>query len=259
MKRIDIFDMDDTLLYTPSFSEFTTEKEGLIDISGLDNTSEFLKKIKNIIFVIASKNIVFKKSGDYILIYDLEKKSFLKSDTLDFLTGKLSEFENGKPEEFSKIYGIPKRNLKELINSVGVKNGLLYIKELKGFHANPDTIGKKVNEEIIDIYNSAKNKMILTGRDFSLKQKIEDRLKDIGLEYPNFGVHCFNQSLYKSIKDFKSKIIQEAIEENGFDEVHFYEDKKSWLDFAEMAIKQSHPEVRFYSHLVDNISNSRKF
>ena len=49
-----------------------------------------------------------------------------------------------------------------------------------------------------DIYKSVKNKAIVTGRIISVKHKIEERIKDIGLEYPNFGLYCYPSTLESS-------------------------------------------------------------
>ena len=73
--------------------------------------------------------------------------------------------------------------------------------------------------------------MILTGRDEQLRSQIEENLRELGVEYPNYGLKLFKQGR-DSIKQFKTDTILKSISENNWKEVHFYEDRQDWLNFA---------------------------
>jgi hypothetical protein len=91
--------------------------------------------------------------------------------------------------------------------------------------------------------------MILTGRNTELKSFIESRLKELGLDLPNFGVHCFPGGS-TSIQNFKIQTILSSIEVNNWSEIHFYEDRKDWLESAKIAVADKYPDVVFYPHLI---------
>ena len=98
--------------------------------------------------------------------------------------------------------------------------------------------------------------MILTGRKVELKPFIESRLKELGLELPDFGVHCFPGGSI-SIQNFKTQTILDSINTNNWSEIHFYEDRKDWLESAKIAVMDNYPDVVFYPHLITLIKNMR--
>ena len=65
----------------------------------------------------------------------------------------------------------------------------------------------------------------------------------------NYGLFCFPGGKF-SIQEYKVKTILDAIIEDGWSEVHFYEDKKDWLYAAKEAVNNAFPEVVFYPHLI---------
>jgi hypothetical protein len=60
------------------------------------------------------------------------------------------------------------------------------------------------------------------------------------------------------IKDFKTDVILKTIEANGWEEVHFYEDRADWLYHAEGAVKETFPDVKFVPHLITNIKEKMR-
>lgn len=245
-KVIHVFDMDDTLLSTPTFSEFVNaDKDGVVDISG--NFSQYLQKIKNYIYILFSKEIYFVKQGDFIVVYDNKTKKPIGNEFYDFI-------QDLTPEQID-IANLKKGALKELLRAFKVKDGHVVLESFPGFHSDPTTIGKNSNNEVIMDYNNAMNKMILTGRDEKLRSNIETRLEDLGIEKPNYGLMLYPGGS-AGIKQFKIDTILNSIKNEGWDEVHFYEDRKDWLDSAKEAVELTYPNVRFVSHYITNIKDS---
>ena len=204
----------------------------------------------------------------------------------------------------------------KFFGSVTLKNGVVVLEPFGGFHGATKTVGSKVNPQVISIYNSVDNKMILTGREDDtvgfekfkkkkeavikkvtdkwhdtvaraktpeekavkmakpnqsdhIKAQIEDkksklvnmksfianRLKELGIEYPNYGLVLYDGN--GGIPKFKSKAIESVIKNNGFQEVHYYEDRKVWLDAAESHLKTVLPEVKFIPHFITNIKDEK--
>jgi hypothetical protein len=96
-------------------------------------------------------------------------------------------------------------------------------------------------------YKEVKNKAILTGRTIDMKDKILETLKRLGLEEPNFGLFCYPNRSQTSDKVavWKGKTIIKLIQETGFKEVYFYEDKIKWLKTTTKMVKEKLPEVKF--------------
>lgn len=245
-REIRIFDLDDTLLGTPTFADFVDTHEGnIVDISG--NFSPYLKKIKNYIYIIFSKEIYFVKQGDFIVVYDAKSKSPLGEEFYGFIQDLTAD----QVESFN----LKRSALKELLRAFKMHDGHLTLSSFPGFHSDPKTIGKYTNNEVIDDYKSASNKMILTGRDENLRSEIEQRLQDLGIEKPNYGLKLFPGGR-DGIQQFKINTILDSIKKEGWEQVHFYEDRKDWLEAAKNAVESTFPNVRFIPHYITNIKNS---
>ena len=67
--------------------------------------------------------------------------------------------------------------------------------------------------------------------------------KDIAKSFGYSSEVSFNNS-------HKKEVILNTIEENMWSEVHFYEDKESWLYSAQAAVNERFPEVKFFPHLI---------
>ena len=251
MKTIHIYDMDDTLLVTPTFADMM--KQGADE-----RLDDFLKNLKQAFLLFMSKEIEFNTMGDFIVLYDVASKKPLPAHYLTIMKDKLEDAGSKmKPEMFSREFGIKRSSLQDIMKAIGEKQGHIIVLQVRGFHANRETIGHILNSEVEMSYRSAENKMIVTGRGESLMFDIARRLKWVGMDYPNYGLYCFPKSGHKSISDFKVRCILDTIREHQWEEVHFYEDRSDWLKSASMAVKSEYPDVVFVEHHIQNVHGSR--
>ena len=235
VKKIGIFDLDDTLTVTKAFVEFLNTKSGeLIDIR--ENHFDYFKKIKALFWDKLSKPVMFRRDGDFVVAVN--------------------------PDEGNKAYDGSYMDYfsddKKALKMFEVKNDTLVIRSFPGFHSDPQTIGAEINESIYDEYKKFENKMILTGRDEKLRSKLEDNLKELGVEFPNYGFELFPGGSV-GIKVWKSEVILKSIEENQWEEVHYFEDRQDWLNAAEGRVKERFPNVKFVAHFVSNVKDQHKF
>jgi len=248
-KVIHIFDMDDSLIETPTFVDFLGAEDGeIIDITrpstlgmlpgkkdvNLGVLEKYFNKVKTAFIDVLSKQVYFVRSGDFVVpINSVTNKPF--------------------PAEMIK-YFTADSTMRRMFSE---KDGVLVMQSFPGFHSYPSTIGKAINPPVLEAYKNADNKMILTGRDVELSEIILGILDSLGIERPNYGLHTY-QSGPISIIEFKIKTILESIKINEWNMVHFYEDKKDWLNAAETAVNQTYPSVTFIAHYITNIKEKRR-
>lgn len=252
MKEIHIFDMDDTLLTTPTFADMIRDRSH-------DHVEDFLNNIKKVFMLFMSKSVEFKVSGDFIVMLDGNSGTPMPASYLDIFEDKLEQtkVKFANPEAFSKHVGIKGSSLKDILKCLGVKDRHIVVMQIRGFHGDPQTIGKGVNHHIVDAYNRAINNMIVTGRGENLRNAIEKRLNELGLHLPNQGLYCYPENASFNIQQFKVRTILSSIEEKGWDTVHFYEDRADWLLAAKAAVEEMHPHVWFHEHHVTNVHDAK--
>lgn len=246
MLEIHIFDFDGTLTKAPSLADFLeTNEEGKVDI----NRSEFSKnfnELKNFFYLIFSKEIKFiKDEEENIIIYDSSRNSPLGSEYIEFI----DELDRNEV----KAQGFKRSFSRDVIKKLEGQNGKLKLKKFSDFYNHPETIGDTVGkeqQEAFEVYKKAKNKMIVTGRDKKLEEEIKNALDNIGLPMPNYGLFLYDGS-YSGIPNFKKQIVEDTIQENDWEKVHFYEDRKKWLDEVSDHINNKFPKVTFISHLIN--------
>ncbi len=225
--------MDDTIFETPRFCDFVgLNTNGIIDDSKY--FKEYFNKIKFAFIDKLNKTVYFMKQGDFVIPVN-------KANNETF------------PEEFIEYFTTEKKYKKFF----EAHDGIIVIRSFPGFHNTPDTLGKICNTEIIKDYIDADKKMIITGRDERLRSHILEIFKELELELPNYGLVLY-QSGSQSIMDFKTAMILKTIEINGWEEVHFYEDRADWLYNAEKAVNEKYPNVKFVPHLITNIKEKMK-
>lgn len=230
-KEIHIFDMDDTLTYTPSFADFVNTADGEF-IDTFKNYSQYFQMVRTALLERARlAKTAFKRSGDFVVVYDRERAKPCSADMLKLFQEK----------KYSRLFD--------------AHNGILVLKPFPGFHSDPNTLGLKLNDAVYAQYLAADNTMILTGRDEKLRKNIEANFQTMNLRAPSHGLKLYVGNM--GIKAFKTATILKSIAENGWEIVHFYEDRKDWLDSAKEAVTTTYPNVKFVGHLVTNVHQER--
>jgi hypothetical protein len=234
-KIIHIFDFDDTLVKNVPFTNFIEHldnDQNIVIEKIVDNDiKEYLMEIKGIFWDLFSKNINFKKHDNDILITNAN---------------------NNKP--FDALYYNKLVENKKNARHFNLKNDKLLLNPHPKYHKNPQTLGTEINDVLVHDYKNAENKMILTGRDEQLRDSLINRLHDLKLPIPNFGVYMF-PGRNESVKVWKGKTIAEVVNKYNFTEIHFYEDKIEWLQFAKEMVKQTFPNVLFFGHHITNLKD----
>lgn len=250
MKVLHAFDMDDTIMVTPTFADLYKKDDPFI--------KGFIDNLKKVIWIVHSKEVDFVVSGDFIIMADPSKGNQpIKSHFLSLMNDKLIELSSKytDPEVFSRAVGVKGSSIRNVLSSLKDKDGIVVIGNAQGFHANPDTLGTIKNDIVHDAYEGASNKMIVTGRKASMYDDVKRALDLSKTEFPNKGLHLYDG--IGSIKDFKIRTILNSIKDEQWDEVHFYEDREDWLSAVEDSVREAYPNVKFIKHHIDNIHKNK--
>ena len=143
-----------------------------------------------------------------------------------------------------RIYVLdPNKELKEFGNWVR-KGDRLYMFSPNLFHVSDISLPKSLKTEISDLYKSVENKCIVTAREESLRNKITNKLLDLGLELPKYGLHMAPIGT-KNAGHWKGERIVEIINETGFQKAIFYDDNAKYIKRATKVVREKLPNFDF--------------
>jgi hypothetical protein len=99
--------------------------------------------------------------------------------------------------------------------------------------------------ELAEFYNSIENKCIVTARSEEIRDKIEKVMKELGLEYPKYGLHMYPYKNHYNAGGWKGEKIVELVGKTGFNKVIFYDDNIKYLKGATKVIKSKLPNLDY--------------
>jgi len=122
-------------------------------------------------------------------------------------------------------------------------------KSSKKFASTAKPIPKMINL-LNRLKNSGHNTSILTARsDLDDKQKFAHTMKKYGIDISKTHVYRAGNVEGTSTGDRKRKVLSDLIKKHGYNEIHLYDDDLGNHEhFAKL--KEDHPGVRLYSHIV---------
>jgi hypothetical protein len=209
----------------------------------------------------------------YLKIFE----TFKKIDTLYVFDFDDTLVNTPEFEDFAIEYLTEDVSIKEIVDksivSIGVKkselrwqDGRIYVEDpsenidVKGnwirkgkrvYLTSPDIFGKTDLSlptevlELADFYNSIENKCIVTARSEQIRHKIEKVMKELGLEYPKYGLHMYPYENHYNVGGWKGEKIVELVEKTGFEKVIFYDDNIKYLKGANKVIKNKLPNLDY--------------
>lgn len=211
--------------YLKSFGQFNDETLYIFDF---DNTLADTPKYNDLVIDYLKENITIKE------LLNKSLRSINKEE-------KDLKIENGRiyiddPEMQIKVKGDWVR-----------KKSRVYLLTPNIYTFTEMSLPTREIKEITKIYRSVKNKAIVTGRPKKVCNKIKQKLEEFGLEYPNFGIHCFPLDNIKSqrVAKWKGNTIVDLIKKSGFKNANFYEDNTKWLKKSKQIVNQELPYINF--------------
>jgi len=251
-----IFDFDDTLFWTPEWSDEVTLDENGVALGVSDKFPMIFGKAINLV------NNINVNPEHYIR---KDKKGVIDPELLERAQGLL-------PLSLKKkITDIPALGKKDqiifvLINSMG---GEVSIKEFKEFFSSkitktfdtrakyypdavivsgdpnfykvPDTLGTIPNEEILKIYKEkSNNSYILTAREEApgMAEGAEARIRSVGLPAP---LKVFTRPAGISGSEYKGYVIGEIASQPTVSSITFFDDNQRYINGVKKILNESYP------------------
>jgi len=125
------------------------------------------------------------------------------------------------------------------------KGNRVYLTSPDLFYLSDMSLPKEL-KELSELYKSVENKCIVTAREESLRGKVSNRLQELGLELPKYGLHMAPNGT-KNAGHWKGERIVEIINETGFQKAIFYDDNAKYIKKATKVVREKLPNFDFTS------------
>ena len=136
----------------------------------------------------------------------------------------------------------PNKQLKEFGNWVR-KGDRMYMFSPNLFHTSDISLPETL-KELSELYKSVENKCIVTAREESIRSKITNKLLDLGLELPKYGLHMAPVGT-KNAGHWKGEKIVEIINKTGFQKAIFYDDNARYIKRSTKVVREKLPNFDF--------------
>lgn len=198
-KTLYVFDLDDTLVKSPSFEE---------------RAIEYLKE-------------------------DISIKSLLLK-SLKLIGAKMSDLKY----DDSKVYIMDPDNKYSEVKNWKRKGNKIYLLSPEIYSRTNISLPISKNDDIYEKYKEVENKCIITARSINMKNKISNRLSELNIEIPKYGIHMAPVGV-KDAGTWKGEKILEIVNKFKFTKVKFYDDNSKYLKKARKVISTKMPDLDF--------------
>ena len=123
------------------------------------------------------------------------------------------------------------------------KGRRLYLIQPDEFCYLDESLPKNV-KELFNLYNTVKEKCIITARPESTRNKIQETLNKFGFEKPKWGLHMCPNGRINAGK-WKGEKIVELVKQSGFQNVIFYDDNSKYIRNAKKVVLEKLPNLNF--------------
>ena len=104
------------------------------------------------------------------------------------------------------------------------KKDRIYITQPESYHIIPEGMPVETNEKIVELYNNAEYKSIITIRKDRLREQTIETLNNFEMEEPNCGLFMFPNESTNTKSKWKSNMLINLYRNHDFFEVHYFDD-----------------------------------
>lgn len=262
-----LFDMDDTLFWTPEWHSIVSTSDAGEAVSvNMDYPNVFHKALK----------LVSEINDDYKLLLRKDKKGRIADDLVESFPSEIGKLRLVK--EVVDIAHLGKKD--QIIFVLSDEKGPVAIPVLKKYFSNrtlssidmrgryaegkaliagdnqfyeaPETLGTVANDEILSIYKSVPNPMVLTARKSAprMQEGIRARLAKAGAQDP---AAVFTNPGHMSSGNYKGHVIGQIAQQPAVLSVVFYDDNLKYINAVKKVLEEEYtPEdaAKVTVHLV---------
>ena len=133
----------------------------------------------------------------------------------------------------------PKQKINIPENSTWVrKKDRVYITQPDSYYMTNDGIPIGIHKNIVNIYNNAEYKAIITVRNEKIRIQTEQALKKLGIELPNCGLHMFSRTAISMKSKWKAQVLLDLYNEQGFTQIYYFDDNIKILKKMKIYLKK---------------------
>jgi hypothetical protein len=126
------------------------------------------------------------------------------------------------------------------------KGDRVYITQSDAYYLTSESMPIGVHEKIVDIYNKAEYKAIVTSRRERLKKQTELALKNLGIKKPNYGLFMYPSDSLVFQAKWKAFKLLDLYKKGDFTELHYFDDNIKVLKKIRRYLKKKDINITLY-------------
>jgi hypothetical protein len=207
----------------------------------IKNYNEYTNQ--NVVYIFDFDDTLVNTPSFEELAIEFLKEDVTIKDLLNQSVNRIGVSLNDLKWQDGRIYVIDiNKELKEFGNWVR-KGNRMYMLSPNLFHVSDISLPKDL-KELSELYKSVENKCIVTAREESIRDKITNKLLELGLELPKYGLHMAPVGT-KNAGHWKGEKIVEILKETGFGKAIFYDDNARYIKRATKVVREKMPNIQF--------------
>ena len=207
----------------------------------IKNYNEYTNQ--NVLYIFDFDDTLVNTPSFEELAIEFLKEDVTIKDLLNQSVNRIGVSLNDLKWQDGRIYVIDtNKELKEFGNWVR-KGNRMYMLSPNLFHISDISLPKDL-KELSELYKSVENKCIVTAREESIRSKITNKLLELGLELPKYGLHMAPVGT-KNAGHWKGEKIVEILKETGFQKAIFYDDNSKYIRKATKVVREKMPNIQF--------------
>jgi len=208
----------------------------------IKNYNEFTSE--NVLYIFDFDDTLVNSPSFEELAIEYLKEDITIKDLLNQSVNRIGVSLDDLKWQDGRIYILdPEHKYKEYANWVR-KGDRLYMFSPNSFHTADISLPNSLKTEISDLYKSVENKCIVTAREESIRDKVVQKLEQLGLKLPKYGLHMAPVGA-KNLGTWKGEKIVELVNETGFQKAIFYDDNQKYIKRATKVVKEKLPNLDF--------------
>ena len=207
----------------------------------IKNYNEYINQ--NVLYIFDFDDTLVNTPSYEELAIQFLKEDVTIKDLLNQSVNRIGVTLNDLKWQDGRIYVMDiNKQLKEFGNWVR-KGDRMYMLSPNLFHTSDISLPSTL-KSLSNLYKSVDNKCIVTAREESIRDKITNKLLELGLEIPKYGLHMAPVGT-KNAGHWKGEKIVEILKETGFQKDIFYDDNSKYIRKATKVVREKMPNIQF--------------